>query len=123
MLDRSIDAAPHRLDRFNRVVDDRLGLSAFSNLSATQKVDALVVRDPKQATAPADEPRVELVELPIGVKQRVLHDVLAVEHRPRHPRAVSMELWAERGDRLEKRDVPRLEDPGRLGRGVLYHDL
>ena len=42
--------------------------------------------------------------------ERVLDDVLAVQDRPHHARTVAVEPRPEVGDRLEKRQVARLEE-------------
>ena len=58
----------------------------------------------------------KLSEHPVGLEQRLLDDVLAVQDRPGHPGAVAVQARAEVGDRLEERHVAGLE--GAVGRRV-----
>ena len=119
MLDRASDFWPRRLGRCDPLRFRRGLLGAFANLPATEEVDASVVRD-------AEEPRanrpciVEAVQLPVGLKERVLHDVLPIQHRARHAGAVSMQAGAQMRDRFEEGYISCLELTGGdwLGGGV-----
>ena len=55
---------------------------------------------------------IELIEFSIGFKQRVLHHIFAIQHRPAHTRAVAVEAWTELADSLKKRDVSRVKSTG-----------
>ena len=83
MLDRASEIRADRIGRRNEVGRHRRRLGFHLNAAPAQKIDAAIVGD-------AEQPRrqrplvVEGVELAIGLEQRLLHDVLAVEHRSGH---------------------------------------
>ena len=52
---------------------------------------------------------VERVELAIRLEERLLDNVFAVDHRSRHPCAVTMQTRTEVGNRFEKRKIAGLE--------------
>src|SRR5262245_16863981 len=113
MFDGSTDSRP---TRFNRLDDIRHGcfrLGALPDVAPAEEVDALIVRNAKQPRR-AGTGVVERVQPPIGVEQRVLHDVLAVEYGTGHARAVFMKLWSQIPHRLQKREIARLKE-ARIG--------
>src|SRR5262249_8058277 len=63
---------------------------------------------------------VEGVELSIRLEERLLNDVLAVENRPRHPRAITVQGRTQMVDRFEEREVARVEDTGQRARRVRH---
>ena len=64
---------------------------------------------------------VERVQLAVGLEQRLLHDVFAVQHRAGHPRAVPVQARPERGHRFQERLVARVEETRRVEVGVRGH--
>src|SRR5262249_41868492 len=77
-------------------------------LVPSQEVHGGVVRD---AIQPGPERRrlVHLAEREVGLGQRVLHHVLAVEHRAGHVRAVAMQLGPHLGHEIHEA-LPRIGD-------------
>ena len=63
-----------------------------------------------------EEPRSErpafvvLVQLPIGLEQRFLHNILAIHDRSGHTRAVAMQFWADFHQGLEEGSVAIVEE-------------
>src|SRR5262249_62037392 len=77
-------------------------------LVASQEVHGGIVRDVKE---PRPERRrlLHLAEREVRLRQRVLHHVLAVEHRAGHARAVAVELGPHLGHEIHEA-LPRLGD-------------
>jgi len=69
-----------RMDRCDRVVRHGFRLRLLPNFLAAQEIDASIVCDPEQ---PGRQGTliVERIELPIRLEQRVLNDILSVQHR------------------------------------------
>ncbi len=60
------------------------------------------------------------VELPVGMKQRVLNDIFAIEDRTGHARTVAVKLRTKVGDGLEKSQIAGFERTGKLIHIALY---
>ncbi|ESY92411.1 hypothetical protein [Mesorhizobium sp. LNHC209A00] len=62
-------------------------------------------------------PIVEQLDLAIGLEQRLLHDVLAIQRRAGHARAIAMQPGAQMRNRLQERGIAQVEHAVGLGRG------
>src|SRR5215471_19979143 len=111
MLDRPADRRPGRIGRRDGIGPRRGGFRFLPSFPASEEIDATVVRDPEQPRRQR-APIIESVQLAIGLEERVLDDVLPVRDRSGHARAIPMEARPEVADRLEKREVARLESTG-----------
>src|SRR5260221_10260986 len=95
-------------------------LRLLTNLTAPKEIDASIVSDPKQ-------PRrqravlIKRVELSIGLEERVLNHVLAVQHRSGHTRTVTVQAGPQLGDGFEERQVTRLEGTRGFNGGRIIH--
>ena len=64
---------------------------------------------------------VERVQLAVGLEQRLLHDVFAVQHRAGHPRAVPVQARPELRHRFQERLVAGVEEARRVEVGIRGH--
>ena len=68
----------------------------------------------------AEQPRaeraavVEFLQLAIGLEHRLLHHVLAVQHRAGHARAIAVQPGPQMRDGLEEGGVARIEQSERV---------
>ena len=87
---------------------------------AAEEIDRAIVRN-------SEEPRrqrtvfVKLVELPVGFEQRLLNNILPVQDRSGHARAVTMQARSKLPNGFKKRKLTRLEGPGHLGFWLILH--
>src|SRR5256885_3244733 len=88
----------------------RLHLGVLTNLTPAQKVDAAVVRDAKE---PGRERAriVEGLEPPVRLEESLLHDVLAVQNRSSHTRAVAMQPRTQARYGLEEGEIAWFDFP------------
>jgi len=115
MLDGAAECRARRIVRPHAVRSVDESLRVLAHAAPAQEVDAAVVRDAEQPRL--DRPRaVERLEAPVRVEQRILHHVLAVGDRARHPRAVAVEARPQVGHGGEEREVARIELAA-VGRG------
>jgi len=125
VLERPADARPDCLGGVDEVRRCDGLLRAASGVAAAQEVDALIVRDAEEpgSQRPAVVVRVESA---VGLEQRILHHVFAVEHRTGHPGAVAVQLRPQIADGLEEGEVPSLEHAGacraRVRNRVRFHN-
>ena len=83
VFDRPAKNRAWRIDRFDRIRRHYGCLCFLTNLAAAKEINALIVCDP-------EEPRlkragiVKRFEFPIGLEQRVLNDILAVQNGSGH---------------------------------------
>src|SRR5262250_2805734 len=110
MLDRAAERGLGRIDRGDEVLCLGLRLDLPSHPATPQEVDAPVVGD-------LEQPRrqrlagVERLESSVSLEERLLDDVLAVEHRAGHARAVTVQAWPQARNRLQEGHVTRIEYP------------
>ena len=84
------------------------GFRCLAHAAAPQVVNRPMVCDAEQPRR--QRPRLIVgVELPVGVEECVLDDILAVEGGTCHPRAIAMQTGTDVRNGLEKRKVARLE--------------
>src|SRR5262249_22216740 len=119
VLDGTRDTWPGWFEWRHRFRRNRFDLRCPANATPAEEIDALVVCDSEQPR-PKRPVVVEGVELSIRLEESVLNDTLAVENRPRHPRAITVEGRTQMVDRFEEREVARVEDPGQRARGVRH---
>ena len=108
-----IEAPAEGVNGLNQVRHGGARLGLYASAAAAQKIDAMVVRDPKQPRLKRPAV-VKGVKFAIGVEQRLLHDVFAVENRAGHAGAVAVQPRAQMRDRLQEIGVPRLKKAERL---------
>ena len=84
------------------------GLRHLPNPTPPQQIDTAIVSNAKQ---PGRQWTliVEGLQFPIRLEEGLLHDILAVEHRSGHTRTVAVETRAKMRNRLEEREIPRLD--------------
>ncbi len=108
MLDRLPEPHTGRFDRHDRFrhIGPRLG--AVPHPAAAEEVDAAVVGNPEEPGRQGAVFR-QGFQLAVGLKERLLDDILAVEYRSRHAGAVAVQAGAEVANGFEERDVAGLE--------------
>src|SRR6516162_3611797 len=94
----------------------------MSHSPAPQEVDAAIVSDPKQPRLHGTA-LVELVQLPIGLEQGLLHNVFPIHYRTGHAGAVAVPTWAQHGDCLDEGQVACLEGSGAIDILAIIHGV
>src|SRR5260370_6174552 len=95
-------------------------LRLMTNLTARKEIDASIVSDAKQPRCQRAV-LIKGVELSIGLEERVLNHVLAVQHRSGHTRTVTVQAGPQVGDGFEERQVTRLEGARSVNANRIIH--
>src|SRR3954468_15771800 len=111
-----------RLDRQDNLILGKIGLRPLAGLAFPDKIDATIMGDPEEPGT--QSPRiVKRIDLPVGLEQRLLHDVFAIEHRSGHARAIAMQAQAQMRQRFEESGVAHIEETARVDSWLHLHGV